>query len=155
MSEQAETPIVRTLPELVELVANQRNEVAGLRAKQAEAIEALALTPESQKLIEIEAQLRAANEGVNNLETELRTQALEAYHQSNNKTPVAGVTIKLFTAVTYVMADALAWCMSNAPTLVRAVLDVKSFEKIADKLPGAPVTVEQTPKAYIASDLSK
>jgi len=83
-------------------------------------------------------------------ESRLRQLAEDAYRQTNDKNPVAGVKIRLVTKLNYDPQDALNWAIEHKLALA---LDTKAFEKIAKTSPMDFVLVESVPQATIARDL--
>lgn len=116
---------------------------------------ALEQTPEWQEVQRLKARLSEQRTLVALREGALREAALTAYRLTGDKNPAPGVSIKLFTKLDYIASAALQWCKVHASALVKEVLDTKSFEKIAESLPGAPVEVSEEPRVYVAADLSK
>ncbi len=91
-------------------------------------------------------------------ENVVRTLALVAYEaDKKNKTPVAGVTIKVGTLREYDPTKVLAWAREHRatfPALIVETLDEKVLKALitADAVPGVKATDD--PKATIATDLS-
>jgi hypothetical protein len=86
-------------------------------------------------------------------ETTARQTAVSIYRDYQDEAPLPGVVIKHFKVARYDPVTAEAWACTNAPTLF--VFDTKAFEKVGPKLPGAPILVEDEPRAQLARDLSE
>lgn len=84
-----------------------------------------------------------------------RALALAAYEATAAKRPAAGIQIKLFRQVGYDPADALAWCTTNAPFLLKHTINTAAFERLAPDIPDAPVQVFSEARAIIDADLSQ
>ena len=87
-------------------------------------------------------------------EQRVRALTVEAYRATGDKNPTPYTSIRLYKFLVYDRDAVLIWCKANAPTFVIESVDIKRFEKAADSLDGAPVTVEMDPRPTIASDLS-
>lgn len=100
------------------------------------------------------AELKAAQEHVNEAERAVRIAGMAAYAQSGDKKPHPAVQIKLTKAVAFNEADARQWALDHIPTLVR--LDTSAFEKVArtGTLPKEVAQVEEVPQVTISTDLS-
>jgi hypothetical protein len=83
-------------------------------------------------------------------ENDLHQQAIMVYKETGNKNPVAGVIIKIFHNLKYDPKAAEEWARVHTPAVFK--FDKTSFEKVAVEL-GAPVTVEDDPRAQISSKL--
>ena len=96
---------------------------------------------------------------VSEAENVVRKLALVAYDaDKTNKTPVAGVTIKVGSLREYDPTKVLAWAREHRatfPALIVETLDEKVLKALitADAVPGVKTTEE--PKATIATDLSE
>lgn len=141
--------IERSIRELARLRDAYAKESAYLDSCQAK----LAATPEQQAVNAAIWQTLKTDQLITDDEKRLRGLVLGVYREDQNKRPLKGITIKIFKRIKYDAAQAEAWCRQNAPTLFK--FDAKAFEKAAEKLPGAPVTVEDDPRVTLASDLSE
>ena len=83
----------------------------------------------------------------------VREAALAEFRQTGDKAPAKGVSIRLFKTYKYDATEAINWCALNAPTFL--AIDAKRFERAAEQLDGAPVTIEYDPQPAIAGDLSE
>jgi hypothetical protein len=133
-------------------VAALRVDLDETKQRLADAEAALHDTPEWERYEEMRGEVQAVNELLSTLLMTVKYDALSAYQATGAKQPESGVTIKMYSVLKYDLDTAEDWCRENAPTLLS--LDVKRFEKAAKTLPGAPVEIEQEPRATIASDLS-
>lgn len=138
------------LSDLVRNVAALRR-TAATTAEQIKAIEAR-VKAENHLLYEEKARLATELEAA---ESQLRALAKEEYERTGEKKPTPGVEIKIGTSYEYKPEDALAWARQTKMALVPESLDVKAFAKIAAATPLPFVTVVETPKAQIATDLDK
>ena len=142
-----------TLDETVRALAQERATCEELDKIVDACQKVLEATPAYQALHSAKEQALVHHKRALDIEGNLREWALAAYRANGNKTPLKGVTIKVFKRLIYDAAQAEAWCRQNAPTLFK--WDVKGFEKAAEKLPGAPITIEDDPRVTLASDLSE
>ena len=110
-------------------------------------------TPIGRALREAQEELTRRKGVLAEAETLLRKQALAHFAESGQKTILPGLTIKMMKRLVYDKIEASEWARVNAPAFF--TLDVKTFEKAAPSLPGAPVEVVEEPSAYIAGDLSE
>lgn len=85
-------------------------------------------------------------------ETLLREATIKVYRETGNKAPALGVSVKIFQTLDYDPKEALKWAMSHQVALS---LDKKSFEGFAKATPLDFVSVNDEPRAQIATDLSK
>jgi hypothetical protein len=124
-------------------------------AKTAEAEQDLLLreTAEYQALTTAKQARQDIERAVSLAASTVRESALAEFRQTGDKSPAKGVSIRLFRVYKYDPTEAINWCMLNAPTFL--AVDAKRFEKAAEQLPGAPVTIEYDPQPAIASDLSE
>lgn len=85
----------------------------------------------------------------------VRDAAVAEFSTTGNKKPHPAITVKMFTAYSYDEDVATAWALDNAPGLL--VLNNKEYEKVlkTGALAGMPGTVDETPKATVARDLSE
>jgi hypothetical protein len=138
----------------LQLLARLREEADGLSVVVAAAEEELDQTPQACALAEAKDALNAKKVEIRAVEEEVRKFAIGAYEESGEKRPAPGVQVKVYSRIRYEVDRAMDWCKEYAPTFIRETLDTKSFEKVAPNLVGAPVTVEEEPRATIATDLS-
>jgi len=80
----------------------------------------------------------------------LRELTLQAYQETGNKTPLAGIGIRVMTRLSYEAKEAMDWALEHKLALK---LDTGSFEKIAKTSSLPFVTVLEEPQATIATDL--
>jgi hypothetical protein len=83
----------------------------------------------------------------------LRDGIKTVFEMTGDKAPLPGVQIKLYKRYVYDHDTTRDWLMFNAPAYL--TIDAKRFEKAAETLDGAPVTIENDPRPAIASDLSE
>lgn len=143
-------------------VRNLRRRVVALRAKEREQ---RALTEVAQLVLEsctqwttlkaAEKALAKATDKRAKTESLLRLAAVEEYKACGNKNPVPGVHVKVMHKLEYSICEATAWAQEHAPTLIWAMLHVKTFEKVAPTMPGAPIKVLDEPKGFLDPDLSE
>ena len=141
------------LSELLSGLARYRATVDACREDEQLAEAALRETPEYKALDLARCQRKAADVAVTGYTADLREAALDVFAATGNKVPARGVTIRMFKRYKYDAETARDWCLANAPALL--ALDVRRFESVADKLLGAPVTIESEPRPMIAADLSE
>jgi hypothetical protein len=122
-AEQREGVIRRARAEFEQTIAVQVNSLAGLRR-------------------EIEA-----TEGA------VRGMALVEYEQTGEKKIIPGVEVKIGKVYSYDAEKAFAWAQGANQFVLPAQLDKKAFEKALPVLKLDFVTVDDDPKAQIASDL--
>jgi hypothetical protein len=81
---------------------------------------------------------------------------LAAFKETGDKAPAPGVSVKLYRRLKYGPELALQWARTAMPALIREVLDVKAFERVAQALgeEGDCWTTEYDPRPTIAGDLS-
>ena len=105
---------------------------------------------ENAGLIAEQAQTRLR---IEQLEAQLREQALHEYERTGARKPVLGVTIRLATEVKYDPAEGLAWAVANRHlNLLR--LETKAFEQAVKALKPEFVTLVERPQVTIARDLA-
>jgi len=85
-------------------------------------------------------------------EAKLRELTLQAYQATGEKIPAPGVSVKVFQTLNYNPQEALDWALQHKIALT---LDKKSFENIAKNTPLDFVTINEEPRAQIATDLSE
>ena len=141
------------LTELLAGLARHRATVIACREDEQLAEAALRETPEYKALDLARCLRKAADVAVAGYTADLREAALDAFAATGDKAPARGVSIRMFKRYEYDAETARDWCMANAPALL--ALDVRRFESIADKLLGAPVTIESEPRPVIAADLGE
>lgn len=142
---------VTTLEVAVRTLAERRREVRLLQAEVAERRQELEQMFEARRLAEAEARLKDAVAALEAADMQTRELAVAVYRDTLNKRPVAGVEVRLFRRLVYDRCQVLDWCRLNAPALL--TVDWAAFTKTALGLPGAPVTVEDEPRAFITADL--
>ena len=152
MTHTGEGNMAANLTELLSGLARHRATVIACREDEQLAEAALRETPEYKALDLARCQRKAADVAVAGYTADLCEAALDAFAATGDKAPAKGVAIKLYKVYRYETDVAREWCMANAPALL--VLDVKRFEKTAEQLVGAPVTIESEPRPVIAADLS-
>ena len=114
----------------------------------------LAASPTGAHRAAVAEDLRLCKLDMTAVENEIRYRLVpELYHETGNKNPAEGVSIKIFKLLRYDPDEALKWAMNHAPNLVVTSLDIKKFEKVATTL-GAPVEEIEDPRVTIAKDLS-
>lgn len=86
------------------------------------------------------------------VEDELRAAIVAEYKATGNKKPAPGLGIRETSKLVYDADTALTWAKQHDMALA---LDKRSFEKIAKASPPEFVSVEVTPSATIATDLSE
>ena len=123
------------------------------KAAQAECETLVQATPEYKALLAAQQASKEAGVAVSAFSDAVREAALEAFRATGDKAPEKGVAIKMYKVYRYDSEVARLWCISNAPGLL--ALDSKRFEKAAELLPDAPVTIESDPRPTIASDLGE
>jgi len=96
--------------------------------------------------------LTQAGAEVAEVEARLRELTLEAYAQTGNKAPVAGVGVREVTKLEYDIKVAFDWAVEHTMALK---LDTSAFEKIARASPPHFVRVFQEPQATIATQLEE
>jgi len=99
--------------------------------------------------------LREEENRVEAAEAAARALALAHYRDTGEATPTPGIAVKLFDILDYEPERAFAWAREKQMALVPESLNVKAFEKIAKATALEFVTVKQTPKVQIATDLAK
>lgn len=89
-------------------------------------------------------------------DAEATAKALGAAHflVTGEKAPVAGLTVKERTVLTYTDADAFEFAKRTGVGLVPETYDAKSIEKVAKAMPLPFVTITTEPMVTLASDLS-
>lgn len=94
-----------------------------------------------------------ARTAVANAETAIKAIAIKAYTETQDAILCPGVTIKMFSTISYAPATAFEWAKEKKMALVPEALDKKAFEKIANASPLPFVTYGKEPRVQIASDL--
>ena len=110
--------------------------------------------PEYDIAIRVGEIAKNAKDAVRLVEQRVRDLTIAAYQATGDKNPTPYTSVRLYKRLVYHREEVLVWCKVNAPTFVVESLDTKRFERAADSLDGAPVTVEMDPRATIATDLS-
>lgn len=114
----------------------------------------IAVSPAGLQRSSLAYDLTMAKSEMTALEGEIRYRIVpEMYHETGNKAPAEGVSIKIFKILRYDPDEAMTWAKHNAPHLVVESLDIKRFEKVATTL-GAPVEEIEDPRVTISKDLS-
>lgn len=136
---------------LVEKVAELRCVSTDAGRFKESAVIALQAMPEYEHLERATETEKKAIGDVLKAEAELKDTALELYKETKEKKPIDKVEVKIFKRLEYDPTEALAWCRTNAPSLL--VVNKKPFEKTAVEI-GAPVKVSEEAKCTIGGDLS-
>jgi len=92
-------------------------------------------------------------QAVTRQEADVRALALTAYRETEDPHPAPGVSVRLYEALRYDAAEAMAWATKTGMAITPAALDRKAFEKIAKATPLPFVTYADEPRALIAADL--
>jgi len=87
------------------------------------------------------------------LESKIKGLAVSHYSETQEKKPVPGVEVKIFTVVDYDEKAAREWCFTNLRPALK--LDKTEFEKMAKSGNVEIAQVRTEPRAQIASDLDK
>jgi len=141
------------LEEALRELAQARQTLSGLQEDWAQARYDMDHTPEGVAFAAADSITRFTEQRVKEIEASIRQEAVAAY--DGNKHPIEGVDLAEYQTVTYDRAEAIKWCVSNAPKYL--ALDTKPFEKAAPVLVdlGAPVQLGVEVRARIAGDLSQ
>ena len=148
MTDETEDPLAE-LREARELVHWRRGIEAECRAQCEELrVAYLALSADAR------AQLAVCEADTLLSEEELRQATLVVYDTTGNRTPIAGIGIRLMTRFTYTPELALAWAVKHSIKAALA-LNRAGFEKIARVAPAdVPfVTITKEYQVTIAADL--
>lgn len=141
----------------LELLRQTRNEVA----RQAQAVtgweEEIAKSGPGQALQGAKDRLGELKNQQQEIEDNVRQLALDAYQRTQEKQVAPGIGIRVYRKVCYNEMEMVDWCKENAPIFVRESVDGKAISKMADDLAqkGAPLRIDETPSATIATDLDK
>jgi hypothetical protein len=98
------------------------------------------------------ANIRIANETLQEAESELREATIVAFLATGNKHPAHGVSIRMTRQVSYSEEAAIRWAIEHGHTDLLK-LNYKPFEQVAKSLELDFVSVTQAPEATIARDL--
>jgi hypothetical protein len=132
-------------------LAAVRGRKAQLKEQLADLTEQLAALPPYQALQAVSEELKRLNEMADDLEGNLRRAALE-WAQETSQTKHPAFTVKNYQVARYDPAAALDWCYQHFREAL--TVDAKRFEKAAQALKPAFVTLEVEQRVSIASDLS-
>ena len=132
---------------LVQTVAQARRQTA-----QAQAALTTVRAAFEQQHAEVIAAVTAAQARLEQAEEALRQATLAAYAGAGNKRPHPAVAVRVMTRLVYDPEGITAWARENLPAIL--VLDVKTFERVAQHLMVPGVTVSAEPVATIAQDLT-
>lgn len=141
----------QNLTALIQKVAELRNDLEDTKSLKNSAEIALEETSEYKRVQMITERASIISTGLGSVENELKFVTLAIYKETGEKKPIDKVEVKIFKRLEYDLAEVLAWCRSNAPSLL--AVNKKPFEKTAVAI-GAPVKVKEEAKCTIASDLS-
>jgi hypothetical protein len=138
--------------ELLSKLAAQRFTLAIAKEMRAAMVKAFDETPSQQAL---QASINYAAQQVDELSNQLREQALADYKATGSKKPHPAMGIRVSTKLVYEPGMALDWAKTNLPAAL--VLDTKTFEAFvkATTVPVTFVSIQETPTATIATDLSE
>lgn len=133
-------------------LAAVRQRRARLKEQLADLTEQLAALPPYQALQAVSEELKRLNEMAEDLEDNLRSAALK-WSQETGQTKHPAFTVKNYQVARYDPAAALDWCYQHFREAL--TVDAKRFEKAAQALKPAFVTLEVEQRVSIASDLSR
>ncbi len=140
-----------TLSEMIEALRQEREILEIKRRSAAEAQEWLERTPEWQALCKAKQELQRVQDAVEQREQMIHDEAVRLYQSTGEKKPHPAVSIRVFREPQYDEQTMRNWLMANAPTFLK--IDAARLKKSAEALPDAPLTWQDKPVAYIASDL--
>ena len=140
------------MDELIKKLAEARKNANDLGEAATKAAMALDETQEYKLYQDSKTSVSAARLEVAQLEKQVRDEAISRYVVGENR-PHPAITIKIFNVFKYEAGKALDYAREHLPNCVN--LDTRAFEKAAPALGLDFVTVEQEPRAQIASDLSE
>jgi septal ring factor EnvC (AmiA/AmiB activator) len=132
-------------------LAAVRQRKARLKEQLSALTEQLAKLPPYQALQTVSEELKRLNKMAEDLEGNLRSAALN-WSQETGQTKHPAFTVKNFQVARYDPAVALDWCYQHFREAL--TVDAKRFEKAAQALKPAFVTLEVEQRVSIASDLS-
>ena len=137
---------------MIELLKEQINAVveARLNAKAYSEEKSRIFEELEEKHASLFADAFNASELVKEEEARLRELTLQAYAETGDKTPVAGVGIREVTRLEYDKTVAFKWATEHVMALK---LDTTAFEKIVKASPLDFVMIYQEPMATIATQL--
>jgi len=141
------------LTDRMRALAVTRAEIAQRRAGLDELRTAVEATPEWRAYNATEEALRSLQDQEGQLYADCREAILAEYAETGNKKPAQGASIRMRKRYVYDHDETRDWLMRYAPTYL--TVDKKRFEKAVPSLAGAPVTIEQEPRATVARDLSE
>ena len=87
---------------------------------------------------------------VSEAENTLHELTLQAYAETGDKAPAAGVSVKIFQVLSYDQGEAMKWASEHRVALK---LDTSTFEKIAKVDTPGFVTISEEPRAQISRNL--
>jgi hypothetical protein len=140
------------LQEAVEKLAAERLILAARSQRVKELDAELKATPKGQELIDAHALLSETRSRINALEQLVRGEAIACFKGNGDKHPVPGIGIRVGEALTYDQERALKYCRRKVQNALR--FDKREFEKVARVLRPKWVTFEPKVTATIARDLS-
>jgi hypothetical protein len=111
-------------------------------------------TPEALLLATHKARRDELKKQISQADEDARQLALSVFTATGDKRPAEGVEVRMYKRLRYDLHEVLAWCQQHAPNYVVTTVDVKRFEKAAETLIDAPVTLEHEARVAIATDLS-
>lgn len=108
-------------------------------------------TPEGKEYNKICYKIATLSEELMMAESALKSATVSVFKETGERKPIDRVEVKIFKSLEYEPAEVLAWCRTNAPSLL--VVNKKPFEKTAVEI-GAPVEVKEEAKCMLAQDMS-
>jgi hypothetical protein len=141
--------------------------LASLRAKRAELAEARRTLAGAKTLLadrkaqfdrenrELVLEINRANDAVAAAELMVRTLAVEHFHATSEKKPIAGVEVKIKKEYDVDEVRGFEWAKAKDLCLIPASLDIAAVKKLATVQALEFVTVRDVPSPQIATDLEK
>lgn len=141
------------LIEKLSILHKVRADLARTKDRQKELLDKAKADPE---YVALEKATENYAKALDELDAQIREQAIADYLANQNKKPGNGIEIKIFKVATILDPEhAREWCMTNFRPALK--LDETMLRKTAIEgaIPSSVVSVTQEPRAQIATDLSE
>ena len=137
----------------IKALARKKAELNTKRATMALMVERVM---QSREYVELQDEAAILESVINDLDDEIRHDAIGQYNETGEKRPHPAVGIRITTKLIYPAGKALLWCIDNMRTALK--YDKRMFEKharaVADTIPVEFVHIKKEPQATISRDLS-